>query len=87
MSRIAIEQVEDGLHPSELVVTIRTADGKTEEVAVDRSLVDGQRMKAYAVGVEQDRVLVELPRETSSGSWRVWMPKASVFEAEKVAAA
>ena len=87
MSRIAVEQVEDGLHPSELVATIRTADGKTEEVAVDRTLVEGGRMKAYAVGAERDRVLVELPRETSSGLWRVWMAKSSVFEAEKAAAA
>lgn len=87
MSRIAVEQVEDGLHPSELVVTIRTADGKTEEVAVDRRLVEDRHMKAYAVGAEQDRVLVELPRETLSGSWRVWMPKASVFDAEKVVVA
>lgn len=87
MSRIAVEQVEDGLHPSELVVTIRTADGKTEEVAVDRRLVEDKRLKAYAVGTERDRVLVELPRETLSGSWRVWMPKASVFDTEKAVAA
>jgi hypothetical protein len=83
MSRIAIEQVEDGLHPSEVVVTIRTADNKTEEVAVDRRLVEGQSLKAYAVGTERERVLVELPRETLSGSWRVWMPKASVFGTEE----
>lgn len=82
MSQIAVEEVEEGLHPSELVVTIRTAEGKTEEVAVDRQLVTDRRLKAYAVGVEGNRVLVELPRETLSGFWRVWMPTASVFNEE-----
>ncbi|HUB16051.1 MAG TPA: hypothetical protein VMB34_29160 [Acetobacteraceae bacterium] len=79
MPHIAVETVEEGLHPSEVVVTLRTADGKTEEVAVDRLLVEAKQLKAYPVGQERDRVLVELPRETISGAWRVWMPKASVF--------
>lgn len=86
MSRIAVEQIEDGLHPSELVVTIRTADGKTEEVAVGRQSVVGRSLKAFAVRFEHERVLVELPRETLSGSWRVWMPKTSVFGAEEIGA-
>ncbi len=80
MPRIAVEHVEDGLHPSEVVVTLRTADGTIEEVAVDRQLVDAKRLQAYPIGRDADRVLVELPRETNSGSWRVWMPKDSVFD-------
>lgn len=79
MARIAVENVEEGLHPSEVVVTLRTADGTVEEVAVDRQLVEAKQLRAYLVGQERDRVLVELPRETISGAWRVWMPKASVF--------
>lgn len=86
MSQIAVEQVEEGLHPSEVVVTIRTAEGKTEEIAVDRRLVTDQRLRASEVGAERDRVLVELPRETLSGSWRVWMPKTAVFTKEEAAA-
>lgn len=86
MSQIAVEDVEDGLHPSELVVTIRTAEGETEEVAVDRRLVSDRRLKVYTVGADRDRVLVELPRETLSGSWRVWMPKSSVFVSERATA-
>ena len=86
MSQIKIEEVEEGLHPSEVVVTIRTADGKTEEVAVDRRLVENHRLMAYPVGAQNERVLIELPRETLSGSWRVWMPKASVFGTEEAVA-
>lgn len=86
MPRITVEQVEDGLHPSEVVVTIRTAEGRTEEVAVDRQLVEHGAMRAYPVSSGQDRVLVELPRETLSGAWRVWMPKASVLGMEEMAA-
>ncbi len=85
MSRIAIETVEDGLHPSEVVVTLRTADGKTEEVAVDRRLVESKQLQAYPIGSEQDRVLVELPRETMSGAWRIWMPRGSVFDSAEAA--
>lgn len=86
MSHIAVDEIEDGLHPSELVVTIRTAEGRTEEVAVDRQLVSDRRLKVYTVEADRDRVLVELPRETLSGSWRVWMPKASVFVSEQATA-
>jgi hypothetical protein len=83
MSRIAVENVEEGLHPSEVVVTLRTADGKVEEVAVDRQLVEAKQLQAFPIGEEAGRVLVELPRETISGAWRVWMPKASVFNASR----
>jgi hypothetical protein len=82
MAQIAVEDVEDGLHPNEVVVTIRTAENQTEEVAVDRGLVENNRLRASAVGSQHERVLVELPRETLSGSWRVWMPKTSVFGVE-----
>lgn len=86
MSHIAVEDIEEGLHPSELVVTIRTAEGDTEEVAVDRRLVNDRRLKVYTVGADRDRVLVELPRETLSGSWRVWMPLSAVFVSEQATA-
>lgn len=86
MLRLAVENVQEGLHPSEVVVTIRTVDGATQEVNVDRGLVDDYQMKAYAVRADGDKVLVELPRETSSGMWRVWVPQASVSLTEKVAA-
>ena len=78
MLRIAVDNVSDGLHPSEVVVTILTSDG-SQEVAVDRSLVVDRRMKAYAVKAEDNNVLVELPRETASGSWRVWVARENVF--------
>jgi hypothetical protein len=78
MTTIAVEEVEDGLHPNEVAAMIRTADGQMEEVFVYRGLVNGKRLKADVVGYEGDRVLVELPRETTSGSWRVWMSKDSV---------
>lgn len=80
MARIAVENVEEGLHPSELAVFLRTADGTVEEVAVDHQLVEENQLRAYPVGQERNRVLVELPRETISGAWRIWMPRASVFD-------
>ncbi len=85
MPRITVEQVEEGLHPSEVVVTIRTADGKMEEVAVDRQLVEQGGLRVYPVSSGNEGILVELPRETLSGIWRVLMPKASVSGMEEVA--
>jgi hypothetical protein len=85
MTTIAVEEVEDGLHPNEVAAMIRTADGRLEEVFVYRGLVKGQRLKADVVGYEGDRVLVELPRETTSGAWRVWMSRDSVEVLEAAA--
>jgi hypothetical protein len=39
MPQVKIEQVRDGQHPSEVVVAVRTADGCSEKLVVDRSLI------------------------------------------------
>ncbi len=48
--------------------------------------MNDRRLKVYTVGADRDRVLVELPRETLSGSWRVWMPLSAVFVSEEATA-
>jgi hypothetical protein len=79
MSHIAVESVEDGLHPNERVVTIRTADGILEELAVDHHSVVGETLRVgYPIAEEPGRLLIELPRETLRGSWRVWVPKPAL---------
>lgn len=76
-ARVRITHREDGPIPSETVVTITTTTGP-EEVVVHASQATADTVEAGFIGREGDRVLVELPRETVSGRWRVWIPKDSL---------
>jgi hypothetical protein len=76
MVRIRVTHTENGPIPSEKVVTIPTTTG-TEEVVVHKSQVTDDGVEAGFIGEEGDRMLVELPRETVSGRWRVWIPKTA----------
>lgn len=68
--------VEEGLIPTEKIVRVENADGDVEEIPVsDQSLEDGKLLTSF-IGRHNDRVLVELPRESASGRWRIWV-KAS----------
>lgn len=77
MLRIKISGSEKGAIPSETVVTIPTTTG-SEEVVVHSSQATSDSVEAGFIGEQDDRVLVELPRESVSGRWRVWVPKAAV---------
>ena len=65
--------VEQGLIDSEKVALISTWDGVTEEVTVSARSATTNTIRASVVGTENGRVLIELPRETSSGRWRIWV--------------
>jgi hypothetical protein len=79
MSRVRVEVVGEGQHPSERVVVITTADGSRERVIVDRDSIEDSMIDiGFPVGGDEDRLLVELPRETINGAWRVWMRRADV---------
>ena len=74
MARIRVRKVGKGLHPSEVIVAVATADGGEENLVVDlRSLENETLSVGYPIGQESGRVLVELPRETLRGLWRVWV--------------
>lgn len=70
-----------GPGPSERVVAIETIDGKEEIVLHSSAMVSQDQFEVGILGYENDRVLVELPRESASGRWRVWVPKASLLSA------
>jgi hypothetical protein len=76
--RVRTERQEAGPIPSETVVEIRTVTGSTEEVIVDSSQVDASGVEVGFIGQRGDEVLVELPRETLKGRWRLWVPKSTV---------
>lgn len=71
---IKCQRLMDGPGPSEAIVGIRTMQGRLEEVIVDTSLLEGAYLNVGpAVTVQENRVLIELPRESASGSSRVWV--------------
>lgn len=72
--RVKVRQVGEALHPSEVVVQVKTADG-AENLAVDkRSLGKDSTLSVGApLGQNGDLWLIELPRETMRGGWRVWV--------------
>jgi hypothetical protein len=72
--RIKCKQLLEGPGPSEEIVAVTTADGTLEEVVVYTGLVkDGYLQVGPVLGKEADKVLVELPRESASGRWRIWV--------------
>lgn len=80
MSRIKVEVLGEGQHPSERMVALTTAGGVRETVIVDRESIDNSTIDVgYPVGGGEGRLLIELPRETTSGQWRVWMKPSDVL--------
>lgn len=77
MARLSCK-IEDGLMPAEKVVRVENIDGEIEEVSVPTSNISDDRLVASEIGRRDDRVLVELPRESASGRWRIWMKASEV---------
>ena len=84
--RIRLEEVRSGLHPEEIFATINTVTGP-EELIVDTRT---SRVRSIEVGSPVARhdqyYLVELPSETSSGAWRVWVDQSIVVDEPREAA-
>lgn len=76
--RVKIEKTSPGLHPSEVVVKLKTADGMEHLVVHRRSIEKGGLDIGYPISDSKNQYLVELPRETQSGAWRVWVNKELV---------
>lgn len=83
MMRLKIEEIGKGLHPSETVVSMKTADGIQRLVVSKRSIQNNSIPVGYPLGEKENSVLVELPRETQTGAWRVWVNKDQLIEVEE----
>jgi hypothetical protein len=77
--RLKVREVGRGLHPSEVVIEIRTAT-RPERLAVDRkSIQSGTIFVGWRpLAEKRGQWLIELPRETMSGTWRVWVKHSEV---------
>ena len=75
------DAVAGGMHPSEAYLTLGTGEEHPQHVSVSRRAMFGS---CYPVGEPvgsgaDGRILVDLGRETDSGSHRVWMPPQAVI--------
>ena len=84
--RLKIKQEANGVHPNEVVISVQTCDGLERLVVHKRSLESETIEIGYPIGSFEDRYLVELPRETMRGLWRIGVKKALVLESERLRA-
>lgn len=79
MQRVKCKKVQSGLVSFEKIVRLKTADNREEELAVPSQIVrKDQTIPVSAIGRQGRKTLIELPRETVSGRWRIWVGSGSV---------
>lgn len=77
--RLQVKKVSDGPGPGEVVVEVETASGIYEEVILHAKTIEGNTVEiGHPIAHREEKSLVELPRESMSGRWRVWVPSSSV---------
>jgi hypothetical protein len=80
--RVKVQRVGPGLHHSEVVVAIKTTTGPARLVVDNRSIEREMLEIGYPIDRDGDKYLIELPRETTTGSWRVWVAEDMVVDSE-----
>lgn len=77
--RVKVERVGRGLHPKQVVVNIATRAG-VEQLAVNELSLDPANTIDIGDPVARKgaELLVELPAETDSGAWRVWVDERNI---------
>jgi subtilisin-like proprotein convertase family protein len=78
MLRVKVKQIMEGPGPSEAIVSIKTEGNREEELVVQKSQIKDNTLHVWPVGEKQGSVLVELPGESASGNWRLWIDNREV---------
>ncbi|HEY7337242.1 MAG TPA: hypothetical protein VH639_20290 [Bryobacteraceae bacterium] len=65
--------------PTEKIVRVEDAEGGIEEIPVSSRSIDDGKLVASEIGRLEDKVLIELPRESASGRWRIWVKQSTVL--------
>ena len=77
--RLRVNKVSDGPGPGEVLVEVETSTGR-EQVVIHNSTIEGDTIDiGYPIHQREDSTLIELPRESARGEWRLWVPEASVI--------
>lgn len=84
--RVKVREIGPGLHPSETVVEIQTVGG-AEKLVVDRKSIQDRTIFVgwRPVAEKKGQWLIELPRETMSGTWRVWVKHNDIVSDDREA--
>ena len=79
--RLHVKTLSEGPGPSEVVVEVMTSSGITEQVIVHSDdILEGDTIEVgYPIHFTDDKSLVELPSESISGRWRIWVPSSVVI--------
>ncbi len=80
MNRVKAKIIR-GATRSERIAYIKTAEGINAEVLLSAAQTGSDHVFAAEVARDNGNVLIELPQETSSGYWRVWVKKNQVLPA------
>ena len=76
---LKVDRIGIGLHASEIIAAVRTRVG-VERFIVNKDAIDASDRVDVGepVGRRGEEFLIELPAETTSGTWRVWVPKSAL---------
>ena len=85
MAKIRISDLGQGQHPSEVLIGVTTDRGQETLIVDRRSIRNNTLDVGFPVGETGEYFLIELPRETMSGEWRVLVPKSTLIEQEVAA--
>ena len=64
--------------PNEALVLVPTENGQHEEVIVHGRSLEGDCLPVGTLGAREGYTLIELPRESVTGRWRLWVPSDKV---------
>ena len=79
--RLQVTRISEGPGPGEVVVSVITATGRQEQVVVHvTGIVDDTIDVGYPLAINEEQRLIELPRESESGKWRLWVPQSAMVE-------
>lgn len=79
--RLRVTKLGSGPGPREVVISVTTSTGEKEEVVVDQRALDQSMIEVgHPIYSNDEKSLIELPRESMSGRWRLWVPTESVLE-------
>ena len=77
--RVKIAKVGDGTRPHEIIAKIETVEGPQELVLDERSLQNDTIEIGFPIAHHDNLRLIELPTETATGTWRVWVDGSSLI--------
>ena len=79
--RLRVDRLGEGPGPGEVVVGVTTESGAIEQVVVHVMGMVGDTIDVWhPLASREEQRLIELPRESVSGKWRLWVPQSAMVE-------